>query len=114
MVSGGVRSPEDLLKAVALGADGVILGTAELVAVDCVRCENCERDRGCPIGIATTDPVLSAQLAPEWVRDRIINMYRSWAQYLVRRLRGLGMKSIRELRGRRDLLSVAGPPKEAP
>ncbi|MHC5079499.1 MAG: glutamate synthase-related protein, partial [Planctomycetota bacterium] len=32
IASGGVRTPEDVLKAVALGADGVVLGTAELVA----------------------------------------------------------------------------------
>ena len=47
MASGGIRTPEDVLKAIALGADGVILGTAELVAIDCVRCGNCERNRGC-------------------------------------------------------------------
>jgi glutamate synthase domain-containing protein 2/ferredoxin len=104
MVSGGVRTPEDVLKAVALGADGVVIGTAELVAIDCVRCENCERDRGCPIGIATTDGELAPQLTPEFVCGRIVNLYRSWAAYLETRLRALGMRSIRELRGRRDLL----------
>ena len=71
MASGGVRTPEDLLKAVALGADGVVLGTAELVAVDCVRCRNCERGRGCPIGIATTDPGLAPSSRPtSWGPDR--------------------------------------------
>lgn len=104
MASGGVRTPEDVLKAIALGADGVVIGTAELVAIDCVRCGNCERDRGCPIGIATTDPGLAPQLTAEWVRDRIVNLYKSWAGYMESRLRGLGMRSITELRGRRDLL----------
>ncbi|NWG10104.1 MAG: alpha-hydroxy-acid oxidizing protein [Nitrososphaerales archaeon] len=109
MVSGGVRTAEDVLKSIALGADGVVLGTAELVAIDCVRCGNCERDRGCPIGIATTDPGLAPQLTPEWVRDRIVNLYKSWAVYMQRRLRDLSMRSITELRGRRDLLEYSGP-----
>ncbi len=112
MVSGGIRTAEDVLKSVALGADGVVIGTAELVAIDCVRCGNCERDRGCPIGIATTDPDLAPQLTAEWVRDRIVNLYRSWSSYMETRLRGLGMRSIAELRGRRDLLHYMEPTTE--
>ena len=112
MVSGGIRTAEDVLKSIALGADGVVIGTAELVAIDCVRCGNCERDRGCPIGIATTDPGLAPQLTAEWVRDRIVNLYTGWAGHMEKRLRGLGMKSITELRGRRDLLEYLSPAKE--
>jgi glutamate synthase domain-containing protein 2/Fe-S-cluster-containing hydrogenase component 2 len=109
MASGGARSAEDVLKAVALGADGCVIGTAELVAIDCVRCGNCERDRGCPIGIATTDPVLSRRLEPEWVAGRIEAMYRAWMLRMRRRLAGLGLRSVAELRGRRDLLEYLEP-----
>jgi glutamate synthase domain-containing protein 2 len=104
VASGGIRTGEDILKAIALGADGVVLGTAELVAIDCVRCGNCERDRGCPIGIATTDPELVPQMTPEWVCDRICNLYKSLAIYMDLRLRSLGMDSVHQLRGRWDLL----------
>ena len=44
-----------LPKAIALGADGVVVGTSELVALGCIRCSRCESGRGCPRGIATTD-----------------------------------------------------------
>ena len=61
MASGGVRTAHDVAKAIALGADGVVIGTAELVALGCVRCSRCESGRGCPRGIATTDPELSGE-----------------------------------------------------
>ena len=109
MVGGGIRTADDVLDSIALGADGVVIGTAELVAIDCVRCGNCERDRGCPIGIATTDAELSRQMTAEWVCDRIMNLYKSWASHMEKRLRRLGMQSISELRGRRDLLEYIGP-----
>src|SRR5206468_2081213 len=53
MAGGGIRTADDIAKAIALGADGCILGTAELVALGCTRCSNCERGRGCPFGLTT-------------------------------------------------------------
>jgi len=104
MASGGIRTAYDIAKAIALGADGAILGTAELVAIGCTRCSNCERGRGCPFGLTTTDPELSQLIDVDWGAERIGNLYRSFSGQLTQILRQLGLKSIRELRGRTDLL----------
>ncbi len=104
MASGGIRTADDIAKAIALGADGCILGTTELVALGCTHCANCERGRGCPFGLTTTDPELTALVDPDWGAERLSNLYASFAYQLQWILRKLGLKSIRELRGRTDLL----------
>jgi glutamate synthase domain-containing protein 2 len=104
IASGGVRTPHDVAKIIALGADGVCTGTADLVALECLRCHNCESGRGCARGIATTDPELMELMDQDWGTQRIINMFMSWRKELSRILNRLGMKSIKELVGRTDCL----------
>jgi glutamate synthase domain-containing protein 2 len=108
MASGGIRTAADIAKAIALGADGCILGTNELVALGCTRCSNCERGRGCPFGLTTTDPELSRLVDPDWGAERISRLYASFHVQLCDILRRLGLSSVRELRGRVDLLSYRG------
>src|SRR6266487_6036981 len=105
MASGGIRTADDIAKAIALGADGCILGTAELVALGCTRCSNCERGRGCPFGLTTTDPQLSQLVDPDWGAERISHLYTSFQLQLRDILRRLGLRNVLELRGRIDLLS---------
>ncbi len=104
IASGGIRTAHDVAKAIALGADGCVIGTAEAIAVGCTHCGNCERGRGCQVGITTTDPELSEYIHPEWGARRIINLYRSWCIQWRRILSALELKSIRELRGQTDFL----------
>ncbi len=104
MASGGIRTAQDIAKAIALGADGCVLGMCELVAMGCTRCANCERGRGCPFGLTTTDSELQELVDPDWGAARIGNLYDSFVFQLRQLLRQLGLNSIKELRGRTDLL----------
>lgn len=108
MASGGIRTADDIAKVIALGADGVILGTSELVALGCTRCGNCERGRGCTFGLTTTDPELSQLVDPDWGTERLNNLYRSFQWQVREILRRLGLSSIRDLVGRTDLLVYRG------
>jgi len=100
-----VRTAFDVAKAIALGADGCVIGTADLIALGCVRLGTCEREKGCPFGIATTDAELASQVDPVEAGQRIANLYGSWRVQLAGILSRLELGSARELRGRTDLLA---------
>jgi glutamate synthase domain-containing protein 2 len=104
IASGGIRTAHDLAKAICLGADGAVIGTAEMVSLECVRCGNCESGRGCARGIASTDSELADLFDEEWATQRLCNMYHAWNVQLVEILQKFGMKSVKELVGRTDLL----------
>jgi glutamate synthase domain-containing protein 2/Na+-translocating ferredoxin:NAD+ oxidoreductase RNF subunit RnfB len=105
IASGGIRTAWDVAKAIALGADGCVVGTVEVVALECIRCGACESGRGCPRGIATTDPELSEMLSMDWSTQRLKNIFHSWSKQLQYICWRLGFKSIKQLVGRYDLLA---------
>ena len=69
--SGGMRTWGDIVKGIALGLDGVVLGTADLVAIGCVRDRNCES--GCRSGISTVNPKMQLLRDVELNARQIIN-----------------------------------------
>jgi CDGSH-type Zn-finger protein len=61
IITGGLRVPEDFIKAMALGADGVALANSAIQAVGCVAARICNTNN-CPSGVATQKPELRALL----------------------------------------------------
>lgn len=61
IITGGLRMPEDFIKAMALGADGVALSNAAIQSIGCVAARICNTNQ-CPAGIATQNPELSKRL----------------------------------------------------
>ncbi len=106
IVSGGIRTYEDVIKAVALGADGVIWGTAPMVAIGCDRNRNCHD--GCSRGIATSNLIMQNLRDVDVNSQQIINAFRIMQMQVIRSLAGLGFSDIRQLRGRFDKIQWLG------
>ncbi len=103
VVAGGIRSSADVMKAIALGADAVAIGTACLIACGCHVCQRCNSGK-CPWGITTNDPILSKRLDVGWAEERITNLVEGW-QHEMQELMGLnGIYDIGSFRGNRSIL----------
>jgi glutamate synthase domain-containing protein 2 len=111
LVAGGIRSAADVVKAVALGADGVYIGTAALVALGCHVCQKCYTGT-CNWGIATQDPYLTKRLNPEIGTRRLLNLLTGWSHEIMEILGGMGINAIESLRGNRLRLRGVGLSEE--
>ncbi|WP_316900508.1 glutamate synthase-related protein [Pseudodesulfovibrio indicus] len=107
VAAGGIRCSGDVIKAIALGADAVYIGTATLIAVGCTICGRCYTGK-CPWGIATNDPKLSKRQNPDIAAKKLSNLIRAWGHEIEEMLGGMGLNSIESLRGNRDKLRGVG------
>ena len=70
IITGGLRMPEDFIKAMALGADAIALANSAIQAVGCVAARICHTNN-CPTGIATQKPELRRRLDVEQGAQRL-------------------------------------------
>ena len=70
IITGGLRTAPDFIKAMALGANGVALANSAMQAVGCVGARMCNTNL-CPAGIATQDPKLRALLDVEEAAQKL-------------------------------------------
>lgn len=61
IITGGLRTPADFVKALALGADGIAISNAAMQAIGCIGMRACNTNN-CPVGIATQRADLRARL----------------------------------------------------
>jgi glutamate synthase domain-containing protein 2 len=107
IASGGIRNSADVVKAIALGADAVYIGTAALIAVGCTMCQRCYTGK-CPWGIATNNPELIKRLPPDVAYEKIYNLVKGWALEIKEMLGAMGINSIESLKINRDKLRAVG------
>ncbi|MFC1620883.1 glutamate synthase large subunit [Candidatus Omnitrophota bacterium] len=100
---GQMRTGRDIAIAALLGAEEFGFCTAVLVVMGCVMLRHCHLNN-CSVGVATQDNILQKKFRgrPEY----IVNYFHFVAQELREIMAGLGIKTINEMIGRVDFLSV--------
>ena len=100
---GKLLTGRDVAIAALLGAEEFGFATAPLVTLGCVMMRVCNLDT-CPVGVATQNPELRKKFRgkPEYVE----NFMRFVAQELREYMAKLGFRTVNEMVGRTDLLSV--------
>jgi len=104
IITGGLRTPADFAKALALGADGVALGNAALQAIGCLGMRACHTNN-CPVGIATQKADLRARLIVDEAAARLERFLRASVELMKLLARACGHRHLRDF-NRDDLTTV--------
>ena len=104
-VDGGLRTGRDVLIGALLGAEEFGFSTAPLIAAGCIMMRVCHLNT-CPVGIATQDPVLRERF--RGTPEHIVRYFLFVAEHLRELMAELGLRTVDELIGRRDLLRQRG------
>ena len=95
-ITGGLRTPADFAKALALGADGVAIANSAIQAIGCIGMRACHTNN-CPIGIATQKPHLTARLDVAKSAQRLARFLESSVELMKILARACGHRHLNEL-----------------
>ncbi len=101
IITGGLRTESDFVKALALGADGVAVSNSALQAIGCLGMRACHSNN-CPVGIATQKKDLRARLIVEESARRLDNWFRATTELMQVLARACGHRHLGDF-GARDL-----------
>lgn len=92
-ITGGLRTPADFAKALALGADGVAVSNSAIQAIGCLGMRACNTNN-CPVGIATQKDHLRARLVIDDAAARLDRFFRSSVDLMKVLARATGHRSL--------------------
>ena len=93
IITGGLRTPIDFVKAMALGADGVAVSNSAMQAIGCVAARMCNTNN-CPAGIATQKPELRSRLNVDLAATKLHNFFIASTELMQVMARACGHHSL--------------------
>ncbi len=102
-VDGQLKTGRDVVIGALLGAEEFGFATAPLVVMGCIMMRACHLNT-CPVGVATQDPELRKRFTGD--ADHVVNFMRFIATEVRELMAQLGFRSLDEMVGRVDRLSM--------
>ena len=95
VITGGLRTPADFAKAMALGADAIAVSNAAIQAIGCLGMRACHTNN-CPVGIATQRQDLRARLIVNEAAQRLSRFFAASVELMGVLARACGHESLSE------------------
>ena len=89
VITGGLRTPADFAKALALGADAIAVSNAAMQAIGCIGMRACNSNN-CPVGIATQKPELRSRLPVQEAAERLGRFFKASTELMAVMARATG------------------------
>lgn len=93
IITGGLRTPADFAKAMALGADGIAVANAAIQAIGCLGMRACHTNN-CPVGIATQKPHLRERLPVDVAAERLARYFQAAVELMTVLARATGHRHL--------------------
>ncbi|MEO0930182.1 MAG: glutamate synthase-related protein [Pseudomonadota bacterium] len=74
IITGGLRTSADFVKAMAMGADAIAISNAAMQAIGCIAMRACHTNY-CPVGIASQRPELASRIIVENSAKQLANFF---------------------------------------
>ena len=95
VITGGLRTHTDFVKALALGADAIAVSNAAMQAIGCLGMRACNTDN-CPVGIATQQPGLRQRLVIDDAARRLTRFFTATVELMQVLARACGHAHLSE------------------
>lgn len=93
IITGGLRTESDFVKALALGADGIAIANSAIQAIGCLGMRACNTNN-CPVGIATQKENLRSRLIAQQSAKQLENYLNSTTELMKVLARACGHDSL--------------------